>query len=153
MVVLYAYGVPPLMLTFTPGWLSGTSKQDTEDDGAPSGASPQPLRRQPDVRDLQPHRGLHPSNPRRPQDRWNRSALQLVHPHLSETVHVKLAAPEVAAQGELRMIPCLPRGRSGHFAHNRDRSSAFLAANSSGDRMPFCSKSASRSILPKMSDS
>jgi hypothetical protein len=54
MVVLYAYGVPPLMLTFTPGWLSGTSKQDTEDDGAPSGASPQPLRRQPDVRDLQP---------------------------------------------------------------------------------------------------
>jgi hypothetical protein len=38
-----------------------------------------------------------------------------------------------------------------HLAHNRDRSSAFLAANSSGERMPFCCKSASRSILAKMS--
>jgi len=35
--------------------------------------------------------------------------------------------------------------------HKRDRSSAFLAANSSGESMPFCCKSASRSILAKMS--
>jgi hypothetical protein len=35
--------------------------------------------------------------------------------------------------------------------HNRDRSSAFLAANSSDERMPFFCKSARRSILAKMS--
>jgi hypothetical protein len=43
------------------------------------------------------------------------------------------------------------RHEQGHPAHNRDRSSAFLVANSSGDRMPFWCKSASRSILAKMS--
>jgi hypothetical protein len=35
--------------------------------------------------------------------------------------------------------------------HNRDRSSAFLAANSSDERTPFFCKSARRSILAKMS--
>src|ERR1700745_2862797 len=36
-------------------------------------------------------------------------------------------------------------------AHNRERSSAFLAANSSDERMPFLCNSASRSILANRS--
>src|ERR1700738_518584 len=36
-------------------------------------------------------------------------------------------------------------------AHNRERTSAFLAANSSDERMPFLCNSASRSIFAKRS--
>ena len=45
----------------------------------------------------------------------------------------------------------MPLKQREHSAHNRDRSSAFLAANSSGERMPFCCSSASRSMLTNMS--
>jgi hypothetical protein len=51
-------------------------------------------------------------------------------------------------------VACLSRCPGGGRAmalHNRDRSSAFLAANSSDERMPFFCKSARRSILSKMS--
>jgi hypothetical protein len=44
----------------------------------------------------------------------------------------------------------MPLKQREHSAHNRDRSSAFLAANSSGARMPFCCSSASRSMLANM---
>jgi len=47
----------------------------------------------------------------------------------------------------------LGKGKRAHLAYKRDRSSAFLAANSSAERMPFWCKSASRSILAKISAS
>src|SRR5712672_3273497 len=37
----------------------------------------------------------------------------------------------------------LGKGKRAHLAYKRDRSSAFLAANSSAERIPFCCKSAS----------
>ena len=51
----------------------------------------------------------------------------------------------------IRLQAALDRQTRIRHAHNRERSSAFLAANSSDERMPFLCNSASRSILAKRS--
>src|SRR5258705_11967063 len=51
----------------------------------------------------------------------------------------------------MRLQAALDRQTRIRQAHNLERSSAFLAANSSDERMPFLCNSASRSILAKRS--